>query len=147
MLVPPPFPGKPASDGLCSAPVCEGAAQVFTVCQGEQAAWEGGPPSPPIPSHPWGCGVLQSPLPSLLRKHITPWAPGQQPHRVTHGSHLQLGAYLPAWLRDQTRSKNSSAQPSRAPSSVLRSWLPMVRPDISTLLLSGWPSPPPTAIY
>lgn len=103
--------------------------------------------SHPIPSHPQGCGVLQSPLPSLLRKHITPWAPGQQPHRVTHGSHLQLGAHLPAWLPDQTRSKNSSAQPSRAPSSTLRSWLPMVRPDISTLLLSGWPSPPPTAIY
>lgn len=139
--MPPPFPRKSAFNRPCSTLGCKSADWAFTVCRGEQAAWKG---ASPHPLHPWGLRALQSPLPSLLRKHVTPRAPGQRPHGVTHGSHLQLGAHLPAWLRDQTRSKNSSAQPSKAPSSVLRSWLPMVSPDIRTLLLLGWPLPSPT---
>lgn len=69
--------------------------------QGQWAAWG------PHGHSPLGLGIALLSR-GLLRKHATPWAHGQC--GVTHGSHLQLGAHLPAWLQDWSRSKNSSAQ-------------------------------------
>lgn len=104
MPAPPPFPGKAAFRGPCSPPGCQGAARGFTARWGEKEAREGAPHSLPSPGR---CRRL----PSLLRKRVTPRAPGQRPRGAAHGSHLQLGAHLPAWLRDQTGSKNSPAWP------------------------------------
>lgn len=69
--VQPPFPRKADFGGPRSAPGCEGTARAFTAQRGSRQLEKG----PPIPSLPQGCGVLQSPLPSLLRKHITPRGP------------------------------------------------------------------------
>lgn len=105
MPAPPPFPGKAAFHGPCSPAGCQGAAASSR--GGSRGRGPSSPSSPPSLPSPGRCGLL----PSLLRKRVTPRARGQRPRGAAHGSHLQLGAHLPAWLRDQTGNKNSPAWP------------------------------------
>lgn len=105
MPAPPPFSGKAAFHGPCSPAGCQGAAASSR--EGSRGRGPSSPSSPPSLPSPGRCGRL----PSLLRKRVTPRARGQRPRGAAHGSHLQLGAHLPAWLRDQTGNKNSPAWP------------------------------------